>query len=270
MALLMPPRTPTALVHLCIRRDARPTLASTIAQRSKAWCQDEGHSPKNGLEPPGQGTKGCPKPGCPIPQRAAIPQEPPPRRGEASMPGAEQRKMKKHPKPGGVGAAPWCPGGPRHSRPAQQRLINHSAPRRDGGPRPPAANPRSVTTETTLTLHRLQRVLCVCLCVLLRLPPPPLVVFFVCVCARKKELGFFLFPGKRLAPGLSSCEKRGQDRRTDRQTEEPGEPATIAQRLGRGGSSEKKVGGHRGGCGANESKINIYMGRVLKPYFASL
>lgn len=225
MALLMPPRTPTALVHLCIRRDARPTLASTIAQRSKAWRQDEGHSPKNGLEPPGQGTKGCPKPGCPIPQRAAIPQEPPPRRGEASMPGAEQRKMKKHPKPGGVGAAPWCPGGPRHSRPAQQRLINHSAPRRDGGPRPPAANPRSVTTETTLTLHRLQRVLCVCLCVLLRLPPLPL-LFFLCVCVHaRKSWVFSSFPGSVWHRGSAPVKSEGRtDGQTDRQRNQENQP----------------------------------------------
>lgn len=78
---------------------------------------------------------------------------------------------------------------------------------------PTAANPRAVTTETTLTLHRLQRVLCVCLCVLLHLPPP-LVVF--CVRVRKKELGFFLFPGKHLAPGLRSCEKQDQGRWMDR------------------------------------------------------
>lgn len=92
---------------------------------------------------------------------------------------------------------------------------------------PTAANPRAVTTETTLTLHRLQRVLCVCLCVLLHLPPP-LVVF--CVRVRKKELGFF-------SSFLGSIWHRGSDHvkseiRVDGWTDEPGEPATIAQRLG--------------------------------------
>lgn len=80
MALLIPPCTPMALVHLCTTRDAGPALGPTTVQRSKDWCQDEGHSPKNGPEPPGQGTKGCPKPGCPIPRRADVPQEPTPRR----------------------------------------------------------------------------------------------------------------------------------------------------------------------------------------------
>lgn len=46
----------------------------------------------------------------------------------------------------------------------------------------------------------------------------------------------------------------------------------TATRLGVSGKREGEgLGrGAGGGCGANESKINIYMGRVLKCYFASL
>lgn len=106
---------------------------------------------------------------------------------EPITPGGEQGRTRSVQSPAGLeqprGAQPG-PGAP--VEPSNGSLIT----RHHGGMEalPAAANPRAVTTETTLTLHRLQRVLCVCLCVLLRLPPP-LVVF--CVRVRKKELGFF-------------------------------------------------------------------------------
>lgn len=53
-----------------------PPLGPTLVQRNKAGRQDEGHSPGDALAPLGQGTEGCLKPGCPIPRRANVLQEP--------------------------------------------------------------------------------------------------------------------------------------------------------------------------------------------------
>lgn len=173
--------------------------------------------------------------------------------------------MKKRPKSGGVGAAPWCPARPRRSRRAQQRLINHSAPRRDGGPRLPPPIPAPLPQKQPSPCTGFKG-FCACACVCCSVSPLPL-LFFVCVYARKSWV-FSSFLGSVWHQGSDHVKSKG---RIDRQTDEAGEPATIAQRLG--GSSERRkgrVGGHGDSCGANESKINIYMGRVLKPYFASL
>lgn len=178
-------------------------------QRSKAQCRDEGHSLKNDLEPSAQGTKACPKPACPIPQQADIPQEPTP---------SEQMRTKKHPKPAvleqphGGRAGPGAP-----SQPSAGSLITgmealtdrRQSPRRYHRNNPHPAQPSKGFVRVPVCAAP---------------SPPPL--FFLCVCVRvhEKELGFFLFPGKRLAPGLRPCEKQGQDRRTDRQMNQENQP----------------------------------------------
>lgn len=91
---LMPPRSPHGSAPSLHWRRCRTPLGPTLVQRSKAGWRDEGHSPKDALPPPGQGTEGCPKPGCPIPQRTNIPHVPR-RRGGPSVPGGERRRMKK-------------------------------------------------------------------------------------------------------------------------------------------------------------------------------
>lgn len=112
---------------------------------------------------------------------------------------------------------------------------------------------------------------CVFLYFFLPPPPPPSLSFPSCcfVCVHEKE--FFLLPGKRLAPGLRSCEKRARERQADGAKENKHSRSGC---MAVGGFEKEKEkawrGGGGGSCGANESKINIYMGRVLKPYFASL
>lgn len=225
VALLMPPCPLTALVHLCTRRDAEPALGSATGQRSKAWCQDEGHGPKHGLEPSGQGTKGYPKPGCPIPQEADIPQ------GEVgccctSTPGGEQRRPKERSERGGAGAAPRCPARPRRSRGAQQWLINHSAPRRDGGPADRRQSPRRYHRNNPHPAQASKGFVRVPVCAA---PSPPSPCCFLCACTQER-VGFF-------SSFLGSIWHRGSDHvkseiRVDGWTDEPGEPATIVQRLG--------------------------------------
>lgn len=97
-------------------------------------------------------------------------------------------------------------------------------------------------------------------------PTPPVVVFCVFVC--EKRGAFFSSPGSVWHQGLDNVKsERGRDGQTDGAKENQ-----ENQPQGWGGFGRGRVGGvgGRGSCGANEEKINIYMGRVLKPYFASL
>lgn len=164
---------------------------------------------------------------------------------------------------------------PVHGRAAQRRLINHSAPPRDRGPRRPPPIPAPLPQKQPLPFTGFKGFCaCACVCVSVFLsppPPPPSLSFPSCcfVCVHEKE--FFLLPGKRLAPGLRSCEKRARERQADGAKENKHSRGGC---MAVGGFEKEKEkawrGGGGGSCGANESKINIYMGRVLKPYFASL
>lgn len=138
--------------------------------------------------------------------------------------------MKRHPRSSGVRAAPRCAARPERSRTAQQRLINHSALPRDGGPRRLPPIPAPLPQKQPLPCTGFKG-FCACACVCFSISPPSRCCF-LCVCAQERG-GFFLFPGKHLAPGLGSCEKQVWERRTDgRSKGEPGEPAVIATRLG--------------------------------------
>lgn len=101
-----------------------------------------------------------------------------------------------------------------HGRAAQRRLINHSAPPRDRGPRRPPPIPAPLPQKQPLPFTGFKG-FCACACVFLYFflphPSPPFSFPSCCfVCVREKE--FFLLPGKRLAPGLRSCEKRARER----------------------------------------------------------
>ena len=74
------------------------------------------------------------------------------------------------------------------SRTAQQRLINHSAPRWDGGPCRPPPIPAPLPQKQPLPCTGFKG-FCACACVCFSISPPLSLLFFVCVC--KKEVFFF-------------------------------------------------------------------------------
>lgn len=272
---LVSPLPPMALACPCTGGDAEPRLGHTSVQKSEAGWWDEGHSPRDAPAPPRQGTE-MSQTQLSHPSKGQRPARARMCRGgvwhcQTECARGKRRRMRRRPRC--VRAAPRCSAQPERSRTARPQLINHPARRRDGGPRQPPPIPAPLPQKQPLPCTASKGFVRVPVCAA---PSPPSRCCFLCVCTRKR--GFFccvfflsislLFPGKLLAPALGSCEKRAQERRTDRRSKrELGEPAMIATRLGGFG---KEKGGGREGCGANKSKINIYMGRVLKPYFASL
>lgn len=99
-------------------------------------------------------------------------------------------------------------------------------------------------------------------------PPSPSPVVVLCACTRKS---FFSFPGSAWHRGSDHVKsERGRDRQTEQRRTSTA--VVVAWLSGASKRKKRRLGGGGGGgsCGANESKINIYMGRVLKPYFASL
>lgn len=164
---------------------------------------------------------------------------------------------------------------PVHGRAAQRRLINHSAPPRDRGPRRPPPIPAPLPQKQPLPFTGFKGFCaCACVCVSVFLSPPPhpppspSPVVVLCACTRKS---FFSFPGSAWHRGSDHVKsERGRDRQTEQRRTSTA--VVVAWLSGASKRKKRRLGGGGGGgsCGANESKINIYMGRVLKPYFASL
>lgn len=159
-----------------------------------------------------------------------------------------------------------------HGRAAQRRLINHSAPPRDRGPRRPPPIPAPLPQKQPLPFTGFKG-FCACACVFLYFflphPSPPFSFPSCCfVCVRES---FFSFPGSAWHRGSDHVKS---ERGRDRQPEQRRTSAAVVVAWLSGASKRRKRrlgwGGEEGSCGANESKINIYTGRVLKPYFASL